>query len=300
MQKLKAWIEAMRPRTLPLSVSGIMVGTGLALREGIFNSTIFVYALLATMGFQILSNFANDYGDSVKGTDNEERLGPKRGLQSGILTHQQMKTAMIVTTLLTLIFVVLLIFSAFKPTEIGYVMLFFALGIAAIIAAIKYTMGKSAYGYYGLGDVFVFLFFGLLSVVGSYFLFGHHLPYVVWILAAIIGLLSAAVINLNNMRDAENDLKSGKHTLAVKLGVKQAKYYHFSLLLVAFILTFIYVLISAQLVNTLLFIPFIPLVFHVKRVYKNKMSQKLDPELKNVALSTFLLALIYLISGLLF
>src|SRR5699024_6947002 len=147
MRKFKTWISAARPRTLPLSIAGILGGTGLALREGLFDGQIFIFALLTTLGFQILSNFPNDYGDGVKGTDNDERVGPTRALQSGIITDKQMKKAMIITTVLTLISALILIFSAFSSDEIGYVILFSILGIASIGAAIKYTVGKTAYGY---------------------------------------------------------------------------------------------------------------------------------------------------------
>src|SRR5699024_2846945 len=154
MHKIKTWISAARPRTLPLSIAGILTGTGLAVREGFFDGTIFVFALLSTLGFQILSNFANDYGDGIKGTDNAERLGPARALQSGLLSDKEMKKGMIVSTRLTLICVVILVFSAFRSDELIYVFLFLVLGIASIAAAIKYTVGKTAYGYRGLGDVF--------------------------------------------------------------------------------------------------------------------------------------------------
>lgn len=291
------WISAIRPRTLPLSISGILVGTGLALREGIFDPVIFVFALLTTLGFQILSNFANDYGDGIKGTDNEERIGPVRALQSGIITDKEMKRAIIITSVITMVFALILVFSAFDQSEIGYVLLFIVLGIASIGAAIKYTVGKTSYGYHGLGDVFVFLFFGLLGVVGSYFLYSHHLHHMVWFPASIIGLLSAAVLNLNNMRDIKSDQNSGKITLAVKLGIKKAKIYHFGLILSAFILTLIYILLDYQTLNWAILLSFLPLGMHLDRVIKIEIPQKLDPELKKVALSTVFFAVIYLITG---
>src|SRR5699024_5965619 len=160
----KAWIAAARLRTLPLSVSGIVVGTGLAAREQLFDRPIFIWALLTTLGLQILSNFGNDYGDGVKGTDNEERIGPARALQSGALSAHQMRLGIIFTAVITLLFAITLIFSAFEKEEMLYVVVFLLLGILSIAAAIKYTVGNTAYGYRGLGDVFVFLFFGLLSV----------------------------------------------------------------------------------------------------------------------------------------
>lgn len=295
--KTQAWIVAARPRTLPLSVAGILTGTGFALRENLFDGLIFTLAILTTLGLQILSNFANEYGDAKKGTDNEDRLGPIRGIQAGIISMQEMKKAVILTGTLTFICAVTLIFVAFGLEEMFYVLLFIILGILAIIAAIKYTVGKTAYGYRGLGDLFVFLFFGLLSVAGSYFLYGKNLPNLIWILATVIGLLSIAVINLNNMRDIDNDRNSGKHTLVVKMGSTKAKIYHYALILVSLILTLIYILLEGKAVNWLMLLAFIPLLIHLRAVYLNSEPQKLDPELKKVALSTVFLALIYLWVG---
>src|SRR5690625_2336134 len=154
MLKIKTWISAARIRTLPLSISGILAGTGMAIRQEIFNGQILIFALLTTLGLQILSNFANDYGDGIKGTDNEDRIGPMRALQSGIISDKEMKTAMIITSLITLTFAGILIFIAFEKDQVFNVLLFFGLGILAVIAAIKYTVGKTAYGYRGLGDIF--------------------------------------------------------------------------------------------------------------------------------------------------
>ncbi len=296
--KFKTWIAAARPRTLPLSIAGIIVGGGLALREGVFDGLIFSLALLTTIGFQILSNFANDYGDGVKGTDNANRIGPTRALQSGIVTDKEMKRAMIWTGFITLVIAIALISISF-PNNIGYALVFFVLGILSIVAAIKYTVGKSAYGYQGLGDLFVFLFFGLLGVVGSYFLFSKHLQASAWLLGVVIGLLSAAVLNLNNMRDRDNDIKSGKHTLAAKLGVQKAKAYHCFLIFGAFIGVVWYNITHENSLNWLTLIAFIPLFLHSIRVIKNTDLKALDPELKKVALSTVGFALLYIITGLL-
>src|SRR5699024_4160177 len=205
-------------------------------------------------------NFANDYGDGVKGTDNDERIGPMRALQSGIITDKEMKKAMIWTSLITFALAIALIFIAFGSDQVLYVILFLILGIAAIAAAIKYTVGNTAYGYRGLGDVFVFLFFGLLSTVGSYFLYAKQLNSLVWILAIIIGFLSTAVLNLNNMRDRRSDLKSGKHTLVVFLGASKAKKYHFGLIIGSLVLTVMYIILEQHLLNLLLLVSFIPLL----------------------------------------
>lgn len=297
MLKLKTWISAARLRTLPLSISGILAGTGMAVREGFFDLHILIFALLTTLGLQILSNFANDYGDGVKGTDNEDRVGPMRALQSGIITDKEMKNGMIWTAIITMIFAGILIFTAFEKEEILFVLLFFSLGIIAVVAAVKYTVGKTAYGYRGLGDVFVFLFFGLLSTVGSYFLYAKALNGSVWILGTIIGLLSTAVLNLNNMRDIHSDEKAEKITLAVKLGKVNSKKYHFILILAALVLTFFYIGITSNFLNLLMLLGFIPLIIHLRTVSRNKVPRNLDPELKKVALSTVVVASIYLITG---
>ncbi|HET8837584.1 MAG TPA: 1,4-dihydroxy-2-naphthoate polyprenyltransferase [Flavobacteriaceae bacterium] len=299
--KLKTWISAARLRTLPLSIAGILVGTALAIRRDAFDWQIFIFAILTTLGLQVLSNFANDYGDGVKGTDNEKRTGPMRALQSGIISHREMKKAVVWTSLLTLFFAVLLIYFAFGAENFMHSFLFFAIGIFAIAAAIKYTVGNSAYGYRGLGDVFVFIFFGLVSVVGGYFLYVHQLNFWIFLPATAIGLLSTAVLNLNNMRDQIGDELSGKHTLVVKLGSKRAKNYHYFLIFGAFSAILLFVLIAEKSwMGTLYFVAFVPLFFHVRTVYKNRQPGTLDPELKKVALSTFLLSLLFLVKALFF
>lgn len=312
MSKLKNYIQAARLRTLPLSVSGIIVGSFLGHNDSTFSfsetilnakisiggsplyqSSIFWLAILTTIGFQVLSNFANDYGDGVKGTD-DNRTGEKRLVASGVITPKQMKKAMVVTTVLTLIVALLLIYVAFGKDNFGYSLLFFGLGIASIAAAIKYTVGKSAYGYSGFGDVFVFIFFGLLSVVGSCFLYTKEVNFTIFLPAFSIGLLSTAVLNLNNMRDRENDKKSGKNTLVVKIGAEFAKYYHYYLIIAAFLFACLYTVIKYQSPFQFLFlIAFIPLIKHLIFVAKNTDEVELDGELKKVALSTFFFGILF-------
>ena len=171
MATFNTWISAARLRTLPLSVSGILVGTSIAVAQGEFHAVIFALALATTLGLQILSNFANDYGDFVKGTDNEERVGPVRSLQSGLITREEMYSAVVATAVVTFLFAAALIFVAFGGKNNFFLVLFLLLAIAAIAAAVKYTVGTTAYGYKGLGDLFVFIFFGLVGVFGSYFLY---------------------------------------------------------------------------------------------------------------------------------
>ena len=299
MTKLKAWISAARLRTLPLSISGIITGGAVANEAGQFTGTIFSLALATTLGFQILSNFANDYGDGVKGTDNTERVGPPRALQSGWLTAKALKRGMIITAAVTLLLASMLIFAAFGNENLLLSFLFFNLGIAAIIAAVEYTVGQSAYGYRAMGDIFVFIFFGLVGVMGSYFLFTQKLNNYILLPAVTIGLLSAAVLNLNNMRDRLADAKVNKNTLAVLLGETKVKYYHTSLIIGAFLSAAIFFTINA--VNWIGYLPlvaFIPLFLNILKVNKNNKPQDLDPELKKVALSTFLFSILYFITTL--
>ncbi|WP_299180470.1 1,4-dihydroxy-2-naphthoate octaprenyltransferase [uncultured Aquimarina sp.] len=292
MTKFKAWISAARLRTLPLSVSGIIVGSALAGGFGV--SIIFWLAIATTLGLQILSNFANDYGDGVKGTDNEDRVGPKRALQSGAISDKEMFVGIVLTSIITMFLAIFLIYVSFGKEYFFYSVFFFLLGIAAITAAIKYTMGNSAYGYRGLGDVFVFIFFGLVSVVGCYFLFTKDLNGLIFLPATAIGLLSSAVLNLNNMRDHDSDKKSKKNTLVVKLGIAKAKMYHYFLILGAIFSMLVYLIYTYRNYFNLLFlIVLIPLLIHLNKVIKTKDTKNLDPELKKVALSTFFLAILF-------
>lgn len=296
MSKTKAWLNAARLRTLPLSFSGIIVGAALAFRENAFEITIFILALLTTLGFQVLSNFANDYGDGIKGTDNDNRVGPKRALQSGLLTESELKKGMILTIILTLFVAIVLIYVSFGLENIGYFVLFLLLGVAAIIAAIKYTVGVNAYGYRAMGDVFVFVFFGMLSVLGSYFLFVQKLSFLVILPAITIGLLSTAVLNLNNMRDRISDSKVNKITIPVLLGEKKAKKYHAFLLVGAYSTAFLYFYITKT--SWWQFFPliaFLPLLKHYAVIMMNKNPAAIDPELKKVALSTFLFAILFFV-----
>lgn len=290
---VKSYIKAARLRTLPLSVSGIIAGSLLAKAEGNFDWLIFTLAILTTIGFQVLSNFANDYGDGIKGTD-AERQGEARMVASRKITPKQMKSAMIVTAIVTLIIALLLIYKAFGKDNFGYSVVFFLLGIASIAAAIKYTVGKSAYGYSGYGDFFVFVFFGLLSVLGSYFLFTKEIHFFIFLPAFAIGMLSTAVLNLNNMRDRVNDQKSGKNTIVVKIGGQFAKYYHYYLIGASLLFSLAYVAANYRKpIQFIFLIAYIPLLIHVQFVVKNREESKLDGELKKVALSTFLFAILF-------
>ena len=288
---MKNWIQAARLRTLPLSVSGIIVGSSYAYYQGFSDWRILVLALLTTLGLQVLSNYANDYGDGVKGTD-ANRIGEKRLVAAGIITAEQMKMAVIITSILTFIIALLLIYVAFGKENFALSLIFILLGIGSIGAAIKYTVGKSAYGYSGFGDVFVFIFFGLVSVVGSNFLFTHFIDWKLFLPATAIGLLSVAVLNLNNMRDIENDKIAGKNTLVVKMGLKWAKKYHEIILAIGMLSFMVFLmLIKTSLLPVLLIN--IPIIMNMNKVNKSEKYEDFDPELKKVALSTFALSILF-------
>jgi 1,4-dihydroxy-2-naphthoate octaprenyltransferase len=299
---MKHWIQAARLRTLPLSVSGIIVGSMYALAHPtnkiltpteVFNWRIFGLALLTTLGLQILSNFANDYGDGMKGTDNEDRVGPKRAIQSGVISPEAMKRAIVLTASLTLISAMLLIYYAFRDANIGYSLFYLVLGILAIASAIRYTVGNTAYGYRGYGDLFVFVFFGLVSTLGVNFLYSKQLSFDLFLPATAIGLLSVGVLNLNNMRDEASDRKSKKNTIVVKIGGAKAKKYHYFLIVSAMVLVVIFAIIDEFHFDQYLFLlAYIPLTKHLITVYKNQEPRALDAELKKLALSTFALSIL--------
>lgn len=293
MKKISLWVSSMRLRTLPLSVSGIILASCLAAYNGCFEWKIFTLAILTTLSLQILSNLANDYGDGVKGTDNEDRIGPERAIQSGNISPEEMFNAIRINILISIGLAFLLIFSAFGVTHFLLTLIFFGLGIACVIAAIRYTVGGNAYGYRGLGDVFVFVFFGLVSVIGCYVLYAKTVDHVVFLPALSIGLLSTAVLNLNNMRDIESDEKSNKITLAVKLGKRNSRVYHNILIGLAILLSALFgILYFTSIYNLIFVVAYIPLILHLIRINNIENPKLFDPELKKLALTTVLLAIL--------
>lgn len=294
MNKLLVWIEAFRLRTLPLALSSAVLGSFLAYADGQFNPIVFGLAISTTVLLQILSNLANDFGDSQHGVDNAGRLGPKRTVQSGKISKAEMKRLIIIFIMLSFLSGGLLIFSGIKNANTGLIVLFFILGIASIVAALKYTIGKNPYGYSGFGDLFVFIFFGLIGVCGTYFLHTNQFHFLLLLPAASIGFLSAGVLNLNNMRDIENDAASGKKTLVVRMGSANAKLYHTLLIVFSLILSVIYVVETWQSVYQLMFLLSVfPLGFHLYEVFKNHVPQKLNIQLKVLALTTFFFSVMY-------
>lgn len=293
MKEIKPWLSAMRLRTLPLSVSGIIVGTCFASYNGRFNWWVLVLAILTTISLQILSNLANDYGDSVNGADNDDRVGPRRAVQSGKITPNEMLDAIKFNIVVVIILTLSLILAAFGPTNFLFLLLFVFLGGISVYAALNYTMGDSPYGYRALGDIFVFVFFGLVSTMGSYLLYMQTIDHVVILPAIVLGLLSVGVLNLNNMRDLNADANVGKITLAVKLGIHRAKQYHFLLIIGAMVITVIFsILYYVAPYNFLYLLAFIPLIFHIKKIKAAKQPNDFDSQLKVLALSTFLFSLL--------
>ena len=293
MKNVSIWISTMRLRTLPLSISGIVLASCFAAYNGYFDGLVCALAVLTTLSFQILSNLANDYGDGIKGTDNNERIGPDRAIQTGKISPEEMFNAIKINVLISIVLSCLLIFTAFGVKYFFLTLLFFLLGIASVVAAIRYTVGDSAYGYKGLGDFYVFVFFGLVSVVGCYVLYAKTIDHVVFLPALTIGLLSTAVLNLNNMRDIVSDEKSNKKTLVVKLGIEKAKKYHITLIVLAIVISALFgILYYTSIYNLIFVIAYIPLVSHIKKVIHNSEPKLLDPELKKVALTTVLLAIL--------
>ncbi len=303
MNKTSAWIHAFRLRTLPLSFSGIILGSFIAYQDGIWNPLIFTFAMLTTVLFQILSNLANDLGDSLKGTDNVDRVGPTRAVQSGKISLVEMKNAVILFSILSLISAIGLIYISSTGKGTSFYVFYIVLALLCILAAITYTIGKKAYGYFGLGDIFVFIFFGLVSTLGVYHLYPEtidmsNFKWSILLPASSIGLLSVAVLNLNNMRDRINDEKVGKRTLVVKIGGNVAKLYHSSVVLLAIIFMAIY-LVNFQVQNKwffMLLFPGLMLILHVRRVLQMQKERDFDPELKVVALTTFAASIFFALS----
>ena len=276
------------------------MGSALAYRSNRLDAVLLVLALVTVLFLQILSNLANDLGDNLKGTDNEQRIGPKRSTQSGAISRGQMKLAIYIFSLLALIFGGTLAYLGTREMEFEVQITFYILAVACILAAIGYTMGKSAYGYLGLGDVFVFLFFGLLSVCGIYILMVKSFDSVVLLPAVAVGLLSAAVLNLNNMRDHQNDALCGKNTLVVKIGFVNALKYHFALLLLPIVATASFAALTNFWWSLLALFSYAILGKHILYVVRNPVPEKLDSELGKVAMATFLYAILFSVSCVIF
>ena len=289
---MKKWIAAFRLKTLPLALSNTIMGSALAAGEDKFRWSIFGLAALTTILLQIMSNMANDYGDFVNGKDTAERIGPKRMVQSGEITPKTMLRGIIIIGIFTAISGLTLILVGTAGIDITNILIFGVLGIAAIVAAIKYTVGKNPYGYRGLGDIFVFIFFGLVGVIGTYFLHAQSFSWDLLLPASAMGFLSTGVLNMNNLRDYEADKNANKKTIVVAMGPQRAKLYHLFLVGGAILLAIIYTIINYSSPWQWLFIISFPMLFlNLKTVFSYKNSIELYPELGKLSMGTLLFAI---------
>jgi 1,4-dihydroxy-2-naphthoate polyprenyltransferase len=286
------WIKAFRLRTLPLALSSILMGAFLASYAGAFQWAVFLLCILTTIFLQVLSNVANDYGDSVHGADSVDRKGPQRAVQSGAISLRAMKSAIIIFIFLSLITGITLLIVAFGLNW-NAILFFLGLGILSILAAIAYTVGKKPYGYVGLGDFSVLIFFGIVGVMGSYYLFTKEVSWFKILPALSCGLFSIAVLNINNIRDIESDVKAGKYSIPVRIGRKNAIIYHWFLLALGSMAAIVYTFLTFTSPWQFLFILSIPLFIVNGLSVTKKPSQALDPYLKQMALSTLLFVILF-------
>jgi 1,4-dihydroxy-2-naphthoate octaprenyltransferase len=290
----RAWLSAARPRTLPLALASIGMGSFLAAAVNAFSMRVFLLCAFTTIFLQVLSNLANDYGDSVHGADSVDRQGPKRAVQSGEITSRQMMTAMILFGLLSLFTGLWLLFEALRDASALTIGLFFGLGLCAIAAAVTYTAGKKPYGYAGLGDISVLLFFGLLGVLGTFYLHAKAFSPSLILPALSCGFFATAVLNVNNIRDIESDRKAGKKSIPVRLGRGVAVNYHWFLLVAGFSCALIYVGLHYRTPWQLIFLVTVPLLLrNAMAVKRNRTAAGLDPYLKQMALTTLLFVLTF-------
>lgn len=288
----KAWLHAFRLRTLPLSLSSIGMGGFLAAMVEKFDLVIFLLCCFTTVFLQILSNLANDYGDSIHGADHAERKGPSRAVQSGAISLSQMRNAVILFSLLSLVSGIILLLISFG-TNWSAIFFFLTLGLLSILAAIGYTVGKKPYGYIGLGDISVLIFFGLVGVMGSYYLFNHHVSWLEMLPALSCGLFSIAVLNVNNIRDIESDRVAGKYSVPVRIGKEKASVYHWILLSGGLLSAVFYSWINYHTPWQFLFLLTSPLLIRNGLAIYQKPSSELDPYLKQMAFSTLLFVFLF-------
>ncbi len=279
---MNPWISAARPRTLPLALSCIFMGSFLAAYAGKFDWGIFGMACFTTILLQVLSNFANDYGDTQNGADTHERIGPQRAVQSGEISPQQMWKAILLFGVLSLLSGVILLYLSFKDQPASIFLGFLGLGLVCILAAYFYTAGKKPYGYAGLGDISVLIFFGLVGVLGSNFLFTKTFEPLLILPALSCGFLATGVLNLNNTRDIETDKKAGKMTIPVRIGRKGAEKYQWFLLVGSLVFMILYVYKSEDI--SWWFLLASPLII-INGVRLHKLPNP-DPLLKQLALTT--------------
>ena len=292
--KIKAWLSAFRLRTLPLALASIGMGGFLAAAENMFDLKIFFFCILTTLFLQILSNLANDYGDYHNGADHIGRIGPDRAVQSGAISPASMKYAIILFVALSFFSGLYLLYISHTLTSVNTFGFFLAIGVLSIIASIKYTAGKNPYGYAGLGDISVLLFFGWVGVMGTYFLQTGKITSLILFPASACGFFSTAVLNVNNTRDIESDKMAGKMTIPVRVGPLKARIYHCILLYSGLLCAILFTIFSFKSFWQFLFLLALPmLILNAIHVYKIKDPKKLDPYLKQMALTTLVFVITF-------
>ncbi|WP_194774857.1 1,4-dihydroxy-2-naphthoate polyprenyltransferase [Pararhodonellum marinum] len=289
--KKQAWIHAIRPRTLPLALSSILMASFIAAYNGIFRWEIFLLSALTTILLQILSNLSNDYGDSVHGADSASRKGPIRAVQSGIISPTEMKQAMYLLGGMAFVSGLTLLYLALQ--DFWVFMLFLFLGLLAIYAAITYTSGTKPYGYLGFGDVSVFAFFGLLGVLGTYYLHGLSFSNLLLLPAVSLGCFSTSVLNINNIRDIDSDREAGKKSIPVRIGRKAAVRYNWALVLVGNLALLVFVLYTQSYGALLALLATLLMVKTGQAVQNLKDPIALDPYLKKMAIATLVWVLLF-------
>jgi 1,4-dihydroxy-2-naphthoate octaprenyltransferase len=292
-------VEAFRLRTLPLSFSSILAGSAIALQNNSFDWRIFFFTLLTTLLLQVLSNLANDYGDAIHGADHQGRKGPQRMVSSGRITAKAMKQALVLFSALCLMSGLYLLYISFGAEELIFVGVMLFLGLMAIWAAIKYTVGSNPYGYAGLGDLFVLIFFGWVGVIGTLFLQHRTMDWTYVLPASAIGLFAVGVLNVNNMRDIHSDAEAGKRSIPVRLGLSGARKYHYSLVIGGMVLMIVYAWNAGfELINWLFLLAYPILITHLIKIASYRRPEEFDPQLKVLSLGSFLLSLLWFLSTL--
>ena len=293
---MNRWVDAARPRTLPLAVGSILLGNFLAYAQEKFDLRIALLATVTTLLLQILSNFANDLGDFSNGVDNADRKVALRAVQTGKISQEEMKAAVILTAAFAFLSGLALLYLGLKDAPLEVWGTFLGLGVASIAAAIAYTVGKRPYGYMGLGDLSVFLFFGLIGTAGTYYLQTFSLNLALFLPASGCGFLSVAVLNLNNLRDIENDIKTGKNSIPVRIGKTFGFYYQKFLYLAAITCFYAYPFaagIKVTGVQQLLIVGIYPIIQLFRELHSGMSAAQIDPYLKKTALRTLFLILVF-------
>ena len=289
---IKIWMQAFRLRTLPLALSCIAMGAFLAASVNAFRLDVFLLCVLTTISLQVLSNLANDYGDTIHGADSVERVGPSRAVQRGVISIAQMKAAVIIFVVLCLCSGISLLIVSFGMNW-NALLFFFGLGLLSIFAAVAYTVGKRPYGYIGLGDASVLIFFGIVGVMGSYYLFTKQISWKELLPAMSCGLFSMGVLNVNNIRDIDSDRKAGKFSIPVRVGRSNAIRYHWCLVLGGLLCALFYNVVAFHSTWQFLFLISAPLFVRNAMAVTRKPSHELDPYLKQMALSTLIFVLLF-------